>query len=267
MNITNRHGFVGISEDDKDTGRNIRVTVEIVGRLPFFTLAQASGAGDIFHDIDNFDEIHYNIEIADAAVPDIVPAETKNVLVDPDDADRFMTVAKVASILTDKEAHIVYDAKYKDLILIPTLLELGDSPMSVDHLKGSNVVIKGYQVGGRISTSPADVLEFPPPAHVSDGPGFIKPPTTISTKSYIMRLHMRGIKSRYNGGGMQLGEIMVETDSNPLIEVASLGPVGRVFGPNVNVHLNKLIRTDFSNYSLVSSGQGQADDLLLFLPF
>lgn len=265
--ITERQAFLGLDEDNKDISRNIRITVEIVGRLPFFTLSQASGAGDIMQDIDNFDNMHYNVELADVIVPDIVSTECKNTLVDKDDYTRFMTVAKVASILTDVEAFLVFDSKYKDFILVPSLIEMGDSAVSQNHLAGGNYIVTGYQVGGRISTSPSKSLQAEPPMGVSDSPGFIKPPTTISTKSYLMRLNMREQRCRYNGGGVQLGDVYIETDSVPIVEVASLGPVGRVFGPDVDIHLNRLIKTEFSYYSLVSAGKGKADDILFMMPF
>lgn len=263
--IETRFAYLGVSEANKDISRNMRVTINVGSRLPFISLSQSSGAGGVNADTDVLDNIHYNKSYADAVTPDLVATKAKNVLVDKDDANRYMTVAFVTSLITENEAYLVYDDKFKDLLLIPTLFELGDTPKTENMLKGFNYTIDAFQVGGTIeglNNSTSFMFSGPTDNKLL---GIPKPITTIATKTHIMSINNTGMVSAANNRGMTLGTKYIESSSVGSMQFVSLGSTANLFG--TSVVLARMIKASFSSYQLVNGGKVDVDDIIIPMPF
>jgi hypothetical protein len=269
MKIDMRYALLGESTRNFDTSRNIKVYMKIKGNLPIISYAQSSGSGNVTEDVVNprsAVDVTYNTEIAKAGVLwKVVRNKIKNIPVDPDDKGRYKLFGLVASMVTEREGYLVYDSKYKDILLIPTLLEIGDSDKTKDIFRGNSFTIDAYTVGNKILGNTGNNIISSKIKHPSDS-GSIPPPIRpIDTVVRLMNLGVAnsiGIDDNY---GIAFGTVYIETTRNKLAQMVSLGSTKRLF--NDKVFAYRLIKNSFSSIHPYSMGRVELDDMMFFLPF
>jgi len=255
MELNIRKSLLGVSPADLSTDRNIKLEIHIMGRLPFITMSQSYGTGQVVTDVGDVATVEYNKSFYSKLSPDIINTKCFNIPVDKDDASRFSLVSTVGSILTQDVSWLIYDAKFKDLILIPSLSLVGDTDKTKDSRKDTTVIIEGYQVGGGVSVLSSNIIQTIEQLNLE------KPPAEFITKSHLMSINgfddvMMGAMTN----GTTFGIKYIELTSQNAIPFASLGPSATLGG---DVDVAHMARHSLSSYSLQPGKKIPYDDILI----
>ena len=133
-----RTAYLGTDSSNPNTDNNRRVNIHLDNGLPLVAIDD-----DIISD-KKIKEIDYR-----GGQVGIITT-LYNVLVDKTDADRFIFVTKITSPITQDVSNIYYDAKYKDIIVIPETKYLGTG--DADDINANQVFdLKGYVVSGNMN--------------------------------------------------------------------------------------------------------------------
>lgn len=261
--LSTRYAYLGISENNKDISRNIRVQINLKGRLPLISLSQASGYGK---NTPGTAPTGYNMSISELEVSDNVLTRGFNVLVDKADTDRYKLIAVITSKVTRNESYLVYDAKYTDMILIPSLLDFGEESGNSDILRGNKFNIDGYLVGGSSGLENGQILSINN-SSLSKA-NLPAPITTISSTTYVMNIQVGDMVKReqtHNNVGIMLGNDYLESDKRPVCELVSLGKTSDLF--NTSIPMVRLIKQSMKQYNMQDIGRVSAEDMLIYLPY
>jgi len=253
--INQRRALVGVSIANTNTARNIEVTIALKHRIPFISMSQIDGSGTVTVESSDVSLLEYNKAFVSKATPVTAIANIANVLVDPTDSTRFTTIGVVASLLTQDESMIVYDAKYRDMILVPSLAFLGDG-LAIDLLAGSSSIVDGYQLGGSVRELTTSLYQ-----DVEPNLNIPLPATALPTKSHLMTMTgFREIGGFVNNNGSIFGTKYLESNLGSVIQFASIGGSISLGG---EVKTARMVRMTNNSYGLMPMKAGPQADILI----
>jgi len=135
-----RTAYLGTDSTNPNTDNNRRVNIHLNNGIPLVAI------DDDIISSRKVKEIDYTGGLVG------VSTTLNNVLVDKTDANRFIYVTQITSPITQDVSIIYYDAKYKDIIVIPETKYLGTG--DVDDINANQVFdLKGYVVSGNMEFS------------------------------------------------------------------------------------------------------------------
>lgn len=253
--INQRRALVGVSVANPNTTRNIEVTIDIKQRIPFISMSQVDGSGIATVESSNVATLEYNKAFASKATPITTIAKMTNILVDPLMPTRFTTIGVVSSLLTQDESMLVYDAKYRDMILVPALAFLGDG-LAVNLLSDMSAIVNGFQVGGSVSALTTSLYQ-----DVDPNLNIPLPAAALATKSHLMTMTgFKGIEGLVNNNGIIFGTKYLESDVGSVIQFASIGGSVAIGG---NVKTARMVRISNNSYGLMPMKAGPQADILI----
>lgn len=265
--ITLREALVGDNGLDKDTSRNIKVVMKVISALPIMSLSQVSSPGAVVVEKTTPDVIEYNSSMSSAYIERILPVDVTNVLVGVTDTDRYTLIGKVATVANSIEGFIYRDAVHKDMILIPTLKDLGDTGKTENFFKNHEIHIEIYRIGcegDMYKQFISKEMAFLPTSTNDDIP---TPLDTIDTKVHMLQLPGWSRFSTWNNAATTFGDNYVESNHATPSEFVSLGNTDRLFGPGIKVPTFRFIRKSFGTYVIQYVGRQSLDDMLIPIPF
>jgi len=238
---------------DKSTGRNIKATITLTSSLPFISFSQSAGPGVRTEDKNAVNDIVYNSGVFSKNINKRAP---KNILVDADNPDRYIFIAIMSSYMQSLEMDVYYDTEEKDMFCIPSLLDMGDTPLTQDLLRNEDFNISGYGLGvtgrdagiSRICTAPYEQVK-------------LGTPNPIDTKLQMLRIPGKP-STNANNQGLLLGggDIYVETMNSIPTEFISFGSTATL---GIKVPAYRYVRTAINDYRLFYVGMVDLDDVLV----
>jgi len=241
-----RYGLVGTNLQDKDISTNKSVEIHINATLPLMCVPDSVYNIGLISETDN--------PVAD-------DADTKNVLVDKNDTNRYVYMTTTASHISGMKVSLYYDSMFKDIIVIPSIDGL-ESNISNDN----NYKITGYRVGstgnntsieylGSISNDPVDQFKLP------NVPAAI--PTTQVT------LTLPGIAGVGSDRRIRkdIGGVAVYDNRNTPIGMVKIGLPVDVFGIDAPLPIFNVYQATTIYYGIKYVGVKQAENLYIPLDF
>ena len=246
--------YIVPANDSTDISHNIKVTLNIVGALPFISINQ-SNIGTDAEDTDS-ETVTYKEAVNTSRLGTLDNAEVGNSLYDPDNPDRF-TYFAYASSNSGSGCHLVHDDLKKCVYMLPVLRSFGDNELS-----SCNVNISVWKVGF-IGDVALESIYNSPNAHY---PTISKPKkhpyNTVST--FITAEKLDG-GSNNNNYGATFEKGYIESNTLGTLDVLSMGKASDIFDNLVPVY--RRIETNFRKFAYVYVGKRDANDLCVPLPF
>jgi len=253
--LKNRRAHIGVSVSDTDTGRNIEVSIHLKHRIPFISMSQTDGTGTAKVESSDVAALEYNKAFASAVTDTGAVGALTNVLVDPNNIARFTTVAVIGSLLTQDESMLVHDSKYGDLILVPTLLCMGDGA-TTDLLADSSIPIDGYQVGGSVRQYTQSLYQ-----EVEANLNIPVPGAELPTKTHLFTITgFREVGGVIKNSGITLGSKYLESDLISCLQMTSIGGTVALGG---EVKSARLVKSSNNSYALLPMKAGALADILV----
>lgn len=238
-----------------DTSRNLKVSLDIQGSLPFVSNVQHL----IGTDAEGTDSatITYDNNVNTSRLGELDDGEVKNALFDKENPDRFTYFGYLASTGRGT-GHLVHDDIHKLIYLIPNLRTFGDV-----GLQGRDINVHIWVVGGDCS----DVMytSTSGDAFVKEKCHIIPKPTKKANVSVHSFLTTENDTANNNNYGISLNKGYLESDVMGLIDFGGLGDSDSLFGVKVPVY--QRIEYGFKRYAYIYNGVQNVNDLLVPLPF
>jgi len=247
--------LVHVVEDatSTDVSLDLRVRLKITGSLPFVSAVQKlSGVDD---ELIDSSEIIYDksVKTSRLGIPD--DAEFKNALFDVEMEDRFVHFAFVGSTATRFNAYLIYDKKFKDILMVPNLRTLGDG-----MLKGRLVDVECWLVGA--STEERKVSHL----FSKDSVKFNLPEPLASAYCSVHAMLVADESAHINNNyGYDLDVGYGESNRLGLRDYAGLGGSAALFGEKIPVY--QMVETSLRGVEYVYCGMQEINDVLIPLPF
>jgi len=128
-----RRAYLGKDESDKNIDNKRTIEIHIANAVPF-----------IMVDDRIVNDYTVNSELIDSKDSD---SEIVNTLVDDEMEDRFTYICETKSSVSKNIVRLYYDAKYKDIIIVPDTTMLGTSDLN-DPNSRQNYQLIGHIVSG-----------------------------------------------------------------------------------------------------------------------
>ena len=258
--LKERTAFLGKSTGDKDISKGMKVTIELTSRLPFIHMSQLAGTGDNEVVANTVAAIQYNKSFSNAEISIDPAVKLKNVLVDEDNPDRYTTIAVLGSLITQNECMLVHDVTFGDLLLIPTMNHLGDSPATEDMFSANELFIDGYQVGGTVGSFTDSMTQS-----LKENLGLAVPAVITDTKAHMFSIvGFRGMGGSVNNNGQMFGDKYIESRDGSVMQMTSLGSTD-LFGEELTAAI--LANVSPTASALFPSRKSQLDDILIPILF
>jgi len=257
--LRKRIANVGVSLNNADISRDIEIQINVSLRIPFISMSQLDGTGGSIAESSDVSVLEYNNAFESRLTPSTAITKIKNILVDPVDATRFTTIAVISSLLTQNESVLVHDAKYKDLLLIPSLNFIGDDS-SENLLAGTRLVIDAYQVGGSVDGMTESIYQ-----EIQENLNITLPPNPLVTKTHLMTIRgFKGVGGFVNKNGSTFNTKYVESDVGPVLQLSSIGSSLALGGSTKTA---RLIKTSSISNALLPMKAGDLADVLILAQF
>jgi len=236
-----------------DVSLGLRVNLKIVGSLPFVSAVQKlSGVDD---ELTDSAEIIYDKSVMTTRLGTPDDMEFKNALFDVEMEDRFIHFAFASSTATRFNAYLIYDKKFKDILMIPNLRTLGDG-----KLKGRMIDVECWLVGA--STEERKVSHL----FSKDSVKFNLPEPLASAYSSIHTMLVADESVHINNNyGYELDVGYAESNRLGLRDYAGLGESAALFGEKIPVY--QMVETSLRGVEYVYCGMQEVNDVLIPLPF
>ena len=243
--------------------KNITVVIRLEESLPIIALTQTGGP-----DKTDVSDITYDIGINDVLNTPYASTSVYNHLQDIsfDDTvepivDRFIHICTATSIVRKTTIEVYYDTLFKDMFMIPALVDLGIDDISATHLEGTTIEIEGYSIGVKGN-----------PREYQNGLSYAKTTTVhmpepllsnIITKTHLLAYLGNGDKAS-NNLGINLNDHYLESIGGVPTEFISLGGSETLFGKPVTAH--RAFRQNIGAHALIPIGNKVLSDILIPLP-
>jgi len=252
-----RSALLGVSNSDKNTDRNISVTIAIQRCVPVISQSQHSTGND--EDATEAEDIKYDLARARVYVGQTEDDDILNVLVDPDDTDRYVAMGIIVQVGTGNSYVVYYDNEYGDMFYVPNLRLIGDTSVSLDYMVNRHINVEGIAVGGYRGNVPGsdayvcrytEVVKMPKPKD-----------TLLKTASHLLPVQANKGADIYGITSFMLDVGFAESHNVQLGSFASLGTNTTILEGKVPTH--RLINVGGMQYRLVYVGLQNVSDMLI----
>ena len=260
MSLKYRKAKIVRNTNNTDDDRKLRASINIVGRIPLFSLEQQAGYGNGYQNEVNTANASYNLTIKETTIDSSRVSERNNILFD-DDENRFTPIATCTTQDTQRDGILFYDTKYMDIILIPDLSSLG-----LEDITHQEFVIEGYIIGGNCGLTDFNALFV----NVVDSDNIVSATKIDNPQALDSKLHYMNINLGKHSKSTRLGvgtnnTDYYETDFIRTSSIIGLGSTDHVFGGPTKVY--KAIRTTGSEYRFFDLGYTNVDQLTFQMPW
>lgn len=236
-----------------DVSLNLRVDIKIIGSLPIVSMSQKL-QGVAVEDIDS-SIIEYDKSVNTGRLGVASDDEFKNALFDVAYVDRFVHMAFASSVASKYNAYLVYDKKYKDVLLVPNLRSLGDGVM-----RGFTVDIEAWVIGVGMEPEFDSHLLPVDTTSVNISEPLNKPYSTVHSM-----LLSDTSKHTNNNYGYELDNGYGESDKLGIRDFIGLGDSLSLFGAKVPTY--RMVEHSLKRVSYIYVGMQDVNDVLIPMPF
>lgn len=244
---------------DTATDRELKASINLIGRIPLFSLTQQAGTGASHADVTDAHDVVFNTAVQTATIDASEIDNRYNILYDRDKTDRFTAIAVCSTAIGGRDGMLYYDKEYGDLLLIADLTSIGLNDLT--H-RGFNV--DAYVVGGNCGMDEFDSA-YVSIDNYSRMRTEIATPTKLKTKMHLLTITIGG-KTQGNSIGVMLGTTYyTESKYINLTSVMGIGSTATVFGGPTKVY--KAVRTGGTTYRFIDMGIKDVDQLTFQMPW